>query len=83
MSLLTCRWIPESARWLLANGKVEEAKKYLVQCARMNGKHSAKLDSEVRTTVVKSTPYIIVKVVLFSLKLMSLYMTDSQQGHCY
>lgn len=47
---LTCRWIPESARWLLANGKVEEAKKYLEQCAKMNGKHSAKLDSEVKTS---------------------------------
>ncbi|XP_051967545.1 solute carrier family 22 member 7a [Xyrauchen texanus] len=33
-------WIPESARWLLANGKVEEAQKYLLQCAKMNGKYS-------------------------------------------
>ena len=43
------RWIPESARWLLANGKVKEAKKYLVQCAIMNGKYgyAAKLDTEV------------------------------------
>lgn len=41
-------WIPESARWLLANGRVEEAQKYLIQCAKMNGKHSYthKLDTE-------------------------------------
>uniref|UniRef100_A0A672T913 Solute carrier family 22 member 7-like n=1 Tax=Sinocyclocheilus grahami TaxID=75366 RepID=A0A672T913_SINGR len=37
-----------SARWLLANGRVEEAQKYLIQCAKMNGKHSYthKLDTE-------------------------------------
>ncbi|MBN3312828.1 S22A7 protein, partial [Atractosteus spatula] len=34
-------WIPESARWLLANGKVEQAHKYLSQCAKMNGKESS------------------------------------------
>ncbi|XP_073682253.1 solute carrier family 22 member 7a [Garra rufa] len=41
-------WIPESARWLLANGRVEEAQKYLIQCAKMNGKDSYthKLDTE-------------------------------------
>ncbi|XP_029014114.1 solute carrier family 22 member 7a [Betta splendens] len=32
-------WLPESARWLLARGRLEEARKYLVQCAQMNGKH--------------------------------------------
>lgn len=43
------RWIPESARWLLANGRVEEAQKYLINCAKMNGKYSytQKLDIEV------------------------------------
>ena len=43
------RWLPESARWLLANGRVEEAKKYLVQCAKMNGRkeNTTKLDTEV------------------------------------
>ncbi|NP_001077330.1 solute carrier family 22 member 7a [Danio rerio] len=41
-------WIPESARWLLANGRVEEAQKYLINCAKMNGKYSytKKLDIE-------------------------------------
>lgn len=44
------RWLPESARWLLANGRREDARKYLVQCAKMNGKHeyASRLDSEVK-----------------------------------
>uniref|UniRef100_A0A3B5A998 Solute carrier family 22 member 7-like n=1 Tax=Stegastes partitus TaxID=144197 RepID=A0A3B5A998_9TELE len=29
-------WVPESARWLLANGKVEEAQFYLDRCAKIN-----------------------------------------------
>ncbi|TRY87435.1 hypothetical protein DNTS_017194 [Danionella cerebrum] len=44
--VVTSPWIPESARWLLANGRVEEAQKYLIQCAKMNGKYSDKLDTE-------------------------------------
>ncbi|XP_041789476.1 solute carrier family 22 member 7a [Chelmon rostratus] len=40
-------WLPESARWLLANGRVEEAKKYLVRCAEMNRKNTSKLETEV------------------------------------
>ncbi|XP_072356423.1 solute carrier family 22 member 7-like [Scyliorhinus torazame] len=31
-----CWWIPESARWLLANGKTEEAQVSLWKCAKMN-----------------------------------------------
>ncbi|XP_043118177.1 solute carrier family 22 member 7-like [Puntigrus tetrazona] len=31
-------WIPESARWLIANGKSETAYKYLQKCATFNGK---------------------------------------------
>jgi len=30
------RWIPESARWLIANGKAETAYKYLQKCATFN-----------------------------------------------
>uniref|UniRef100_A0A7N6C2X7 Major facilitator superfamily (MFS) profile domain-containing protein n=1 Tax=Anabas testudineus TaxID=64144 RepID=A0A7N6C2X7_ANATE len=42
-------WLPESARWLVANGRVEEAKKYLVQCAEMNGRSdSSKLNTKVQ-----------------------------------
>ncbi|XP_040906299.1 solute carrier family 22 member 7-like [Toxotes jaculatrix] len=37
-AVLTWWWIPESARWLLANGKVERAKFYLDKCAKLNKK---------------------------------------------
>ncbi|XP_064174023.1 solute carrier family 22 member 7a isoform X1 [Anguilla rostrata] len=49
-------WIPESARWLLANGKVDEAHMYLLRCARMNRKHgyASELDTEVLKKMVES-----------------------------
>ncbi|XP_010896881.2 solute carrier family 22 member 7a [Esox lucius] len=55
-AIISWWWIPESARWLLAKGKVEEAKKYLMQCAKMNGKHdyAAKLDTETLSKVTVS-----------------------------
>ncbi|CAL8332778.1 unnamed protein product [Lota lota] len=36
LAILTWRWIPESARWLLANGKLAQAQKCLRRCAKMN-----------------------------------------------
>lgn len=35
-AVLTWWWIPESARWLLANGKVDQAQFYLDKCAKFN-----------------------------------------------
>ncbi|XP_070312505.1 solute carrier family 22 member 7 isoform X4 [Odocoileus virginianus] len=35
--ILTLWWVPESARWLLTQGRVEEAHRYLLHCARLNG----------------------------------------------
>uniref|UniRef100_A0A665T327 Solute carrier family 22 member 7a n=1 Tax=Echeneis naucrates TaxID=173247 RepID=A0A665T327_ECHNA len=48
-AIVCCWWLPESARWLLANGKVEEARKYLMECSKMNRKDGATshLDMEV------------------------------------
>ncbi|KAH8294817.1 hypothetical protein KR018_003379 [Drosophila ironensis] len=35
------QWIPDSPRWLIARGRVQDAKKILLQCAEMNGtRHS-------------------------------------------
>ncbi|XP_068152640.1 solute carrier family 22 member 4 isoform X2 [Drosophila tropicalis] len=31
------QWIPDSPRWMIARGRVQEAKKILLQCAEMNG----------------------------------------------
>ncbi|XP_011927491.1 PREDICTED: solute carrier family 22 member 7 isoform X4 [Cercocebus atys] len=35
---LSDRWVPESARWLLTQGHVKEAHRYLLHCARLNGR---------------------------------------------
>uniref|UniRef100_A0A8C9V0U1 Solute carrier family 22 member 6 n=1 Tax=Scleropages formosus TaxID=113540 RepID=A0A8C9V0U1_SCLFO len=35
-AIITWWWIPESARWLIANGKVEKAHFYLQKCAKCN-----------------------------------------------
>ncbi|XP_057699007.1 solute carrier family 22 member 7-like isoform X2 [Corythoichthys intestinalis] len=37
LGIISWRWMPESARWLIANGKLEEAHLCLVKCAKMNG----------------------------------------------
>ncbi|XP_029382084.1 solute carrier family 22 member 7a [Echeneis naucrates] len=55
-AIVCCWWLPESARWLLANGKVEEARKYLMECSKMNRKDGATshLDMEVLGKVMLS-----------------------------
>ncbi|XP_029305359.1 solute carrier family 22 member 7-like [Cottoperca gobio] len=52
-AILTWWWIPESARWLLAHGKVEKAKFYLDRCAKLNKRHklSPKLKLETLSTI--------------------------------
>uniref|UniRef100_A0A3B4AY89 Major facilitator superfamily (MFS) profile domain-containing protein n=1 Tax=Periophthalmus magnuspinnatus TaxID=409849 RepID=A0A3B4AY89_9GOBI len=46
-------WLPESARWLLVNGRTKEARTFLVQCAIMNKRNeqTSKLDLEVLAKV--------------------------------
>ncbi|XP_040893149.1 solute carrier family 22 member 7a [Toxotes jaculatrix] len=55
-AIISWWWLPESARWLLANGRAEDAQKYLVQCAKMNGKNesTSKLDTEALGKVTVS-----------------------------
>ncbi|KAM3865178.1 solute carrier family 22 member 7-like [Diretmus argenteus] len=36
LAIFIWRWTPESARWLIANGKLEQAQYYLLKCAKMN-----------------------------------------------
>ncbi|XP_067223007.1 solute carrier family 22 member 7 [Chanodichthys erythropterus] len=38
IAIITWWWIPESARWLIANGKADKAYSYLHKCAVMNRK---------------------------------------------
>ncbi|XP_041645784.1 solute carrier family 22 member 7-like [Cheilinus undulatus] len=45
-------WIPESARWLLANGKVERAQFYLDKCASFNKR--PKLSSKMKLEALSS-----------------------------
>ncbi|KAM9769970.1 uncharacterized protein ACNS7B_007035 [Menidia menidia] len=36
LAIISWRWMPESARWLIANGKLDQAQMYLKKCAKMN-----------------------------------------------
>ncbi|KAM9363153.1 solute carrier family 22 member 7-like [Symphorus nematophorus] len=38
LSVIAWRWLPESARWLLANGKADAAHHYIMKCAEMNNR---------------------------------------------
>ncbi|NWR61054.1 S22A7 protein, partial [Bucorvus abyssinicus] len=38
LSIVCLWWVPESARWLIATGKVKQAHRLLLRCARMNGR---------------------------------------------
>ncbi|KAM7394830.1 hypothetical protein PAMP_021610 [Pampus punctatissimus] len=55
-AIISWWWLPESARWLLANGRAEEARKYLLQCAKMNekNKNTSRLDPEALGKVTVS-----------------------------
>ncbi|NXW94229.1 S22A7 protein, partial [Alopecoenas beccarii] len=49
LSFVCLWWVPESARWLIANSKVKQAHRHLLRCARMNG----------RKDFVEDTPLIM------------------------
>ncbi|XP_060914980.1 solute carrier family 22 member 7-like [Labrus mixtus] len=54
LGIITWRWMPESARWLIANGKLEQAQKYLKKCAQMNKREDSTdtLKTETLSTIV-------------------------------
>ncbi|XP_073330496.1 solute carrier family 22 member 7-like [Pagrus major] len=54
LAIITWRWVPESARWLIANGKLEQAQMYLKKCAKMNKAEKSvdKLKTETLSTIV-------------------------------
>ncbi|XP_030643337.1 solute carrier family 22 member 7-like [Chanos chanos] len=58
LSIILWWWLPESARWLVANGRPSEAHMYLQRCAEMNQCTNAMADITVETlassvTIVK------------------------------
>ncbi|NWS39887.1 S22A7 protein, partial [Probosciger aterrimus] len=48
LSIVCLWWVPESARWLIANGQVKQAHRNLLRCARMNGRKDFTVSPEVR-----------------------------------
>ncbi|TNM86223.1 hypothetical protein fugu_008494 [Takifugu bimaculatus] len=38
LAVICWRWLPESARWLVASRKADAAHRYLIQCAHMNNR---------------------------------------------
>ncbi|CAL8332783.1 unnamed protein product [Lota lota] len=44
LAVITWWWIPESARWLLANGRAEEVHYYIMKCAKMNNRYNCVAD---------------------------------------
>ncbi|XP_023136123.1 solute carrier family 22 member 7-like [Amphiprion ocellaris] len=54
LAIIMWRWLPESARWLIANGKFEQAQMYLKKCAKMNGTQESiiALKTETLSTII-------------------------------
>ncbi|XP_036963976.1 solute carrier family 22 member 7-like isoform X3 [Acanthopagrus latus] len=54
LAIICLWWLPESARWLISNGKVESAHFYLTKCAKVNGREQfmADLKPEVLSKVI-------------------------------
>ncbi|XP_048119931.1 solute carrier family 22 member 7-like [Alosa alosa] len=56
LATLTWWWLPESARWLIANGRLDEAHYYLTRCARANNREQVMMDMKphMLSTVIMS-----------------------------
>ncbi|XP_056136454.1 solute carrier family 22 member 7-like [Lampris incognitus] len=49
LAVITWRWIPESARWLISNGKMNDAHFYLSRCAKVNHREEFLADLKPET----------------------------------
>ncbi|KAM9315239.1 solute carrier family 22 member 7-like [Pholidichthys leucotaenia] len=54
IAMICWRWLPESARWLISNGKVHSAHFYLTKCAELNRRKEfmAELTPEMLSKVI-------------------------------
>ncbi|XP_076004179.1 solute carrier family 22 member 7-like [Genypterus blacodes] len=54
LAMISWWWLPESARWLISNGKVRNAHFYLLKCAKLNRreKHVADIQPETLSRVL-------------------------------
>ncbi|KAL3066767.1 hypothetical protein OYC64_016670 [Pagothenia borchgrevinki] len=55
LAIITWRWMPESARWLIANGRLKEAQMYLKRCAKMN-----RTEDSIQTLNIETLATIVV-----------------------
>uniref|UniRef100_A0A3B5BCQ8 Solute carrier family 22 member 6 n=1 Tax=Stegastes partitus TaxID=144197 RepID=A0A3B5BCQ8_9TELE len=44
VAMISWRWLPESARWLISNGRVNDAHFYLSKCAKVNNREEFMAD---------------------------------------
>uniref|UniRef100_A0A3Q3ITD7 Major facilitator superfamily (MFS) profile domain-containing protein n=1 Tax=Monopterus albus TaxID=43700 RepID=A0A3Q3ITD7_MONAL len=49
LAIIAWRWLPESARWLTANGNAEAAHYYIKKCAEMNNRTECMTDITTKT----------------------------------
>ena len=75
----TIRWVPESARWLIANGKLAEAQTSLRLCAKINQteEFAETLTPEVS---VSKTPWPL-PLLIIHLHSDSLASGETYSGH--
>uniref|UniRef100_A0A8C6YZJ4 Solute carrier family 22 member 7 n=1 Tax=Nothoprocta perdicaria TaxID=30464 RepID=A0A8C6YZJ4_NOTPE len=57
LSIVCLWWVPESARWLIANGKAKQAHRHLLRCARINGRKDFTISTEVRARRCRHTSF--------------------------
>ncbi|KAK0139508.1 Solute carrier family 22 member 7 [Merluccius polli] len=55
LAVITWWWIPESARWLVANGRAEEAHSYILKCAKINNRYKCVADVTPKTLLDSAT----------------------------
>ncbi|CAH2256570.1 solute carrier family 22 member 7 [Pelobates cultripes] len=58
LGIISIWWLPESARWLLANGKVEKAEAELARCAVVNGQiyEKSSMNKRIQTLLEHRPP---------------------------